>query len=153
MSEANLWTRVRNAVGHRGHFARIEFNPDAGIPDVTYCVQAIEGHIELKFADAIPARENTRVFGTDGLRDSQVAWISKRIRAGGRVWIMAQVDRYLFLVPGWYCLTFNEMTFFQLGRVAAWTCGPVVKEAGWQQFLDTLVSKKAGFQYKRELDR
>lgn len=48
-----------------------------GIPDVNYCFEGIEGWIEFK------ATEGWRV----DVRPEQVAWIERRGRAGGRVFL------------------------------------------------------------------
>lgn len=121
MSESRLWDRLRGAIGRSGHFVRLEFNPEAGIPDVDYCVRGEEGKIELKYADRRPSREGTAVFTTGGLRDPQVVWIYQRVRHGGRVWILPQIGDRLFLVPGSYCRMFNAMTHHQIEKAAVWS--------------------------------
>lgn len=71
-----------------------------GIPDMNYCHHGVEGWIECK--------------ATDGwvvdLRPEQVAWMMRRHRAGGRVWILvrqrgaargdAKARDVLWLAPG-----------------------------------------------------
>lgn len=122
MSEATLWDNLRNNLGHRGHFVRLEFNPEAGIPDVEYCIKGIEGKLELKYRDEIPARENTPVFHDGGLRDSQIVWLWRRVvKHGGRADILAQVQRKLFLIDGAECRSFNDLTMMQLAKAALWS--------------------------------
>ncbi len=50
----------------------------AGVPDSNYCCDGIEGWIENKIV-----RSGDRV----GIRPQQVAWLERRIRSGGRVFI------------------------------------------------------------------
>lgn len=138
MSEATLWDRIRNTIGHRGHFARIEFNPDAGIPDVTYCVKGEEGFIELKYTDSAPARESTAVFTNGGLRTSQVGWIHKRVKVGGRVWILPQIGDELLLIPGRHCRVFNGMTLHLLRKAASWSASAPIGPGDWEGLLDAL---------------
>jgi hypothetical protein len=133
MSEAALWQRIRAAVGHRGHFSRIEFNPTEGYPDTSYCIRGEEGHMELKYVASAPARENTPCFGVHGLRPAQVAWIHTRCKHGGRVYIVGGVGNVLVIVPGTEARRFNAMTFFQLGKV-----GAVISPGDWNGFLDAL---------------
>lgn len=121
MSEASLWTSIRNNIGQRGHFTRIEFNPEAGVPDVDYCLKGEEGKIELKYIARAPSRDNTQVFGEHGLRDSQIAWIHTRVRHGGRVWILAQIDRGLYLVPGTQCRYFNSLPLHLIAKASHWS--------------------------------
>ena len=139
MSEHNLWVRIRSNIGHRGHFVRMEFNPEAGIPDVDYCIKGTEGKIELKYAAAAPVRLNTAVFTNGGLRDAQVAWIYTRVRYGGRVWILPQIGELLYLVPGKYCRQFNNMTLHQIEKASAWASDErQISAKDWHQLLAIL---------------
>lgn len=129
MSEHNLWENIRNKIGHTGHFVRIEFNITPGIPDVSFATHGVEGYMELKHTSQAPTRANTRVFGPDGLRDDQVTWIFKRTRAKGNVWIVPQIGQEIYLVPGSYCRTFNDMTHHQIQKASA-DYGPA-QDLGW----------------------
>ena len=136
MSEHNLWVRIRSNIGDRGHFVRMEFNPEAGIPDVDYCIKGVEGKIELKYTASVPARANTAVFTNGGLRDAQIAWIYTRVRHGGRVWILPQIGERLFLVPGKYCREFNSMTTHQIDKAATWSSeGRVMALQDWEHMV------------------
>jgi len=54
MSEAALWRALDAGLGHRGHFSRVESHEtSAGIPDVDYCLNGVESHIELKFGRTV----------------------------------------------------------------------------------------------------
>jgi hypothetical protein len=141
MSEANLWDNIRNNLGHRGHFSRIEFNPTEGHPDVSYCIKGIEGHMELKFIPRAPARMTTAVF-TDhhGLRDSQKAWIHTRVKHKGRVAIVAQVGEIIFVVPGFEWRRFNQMTYFDLGKACIWGDRP-----GWASLYGALIEPQTRY--------
>lgn len=48
-----------------------------GVPDLNYCYNGIEGWIELKFTTAWAVK----------MEPGQVAWIERRKRAGGRVFL------------------------------------------------------------------
>lgn len=134
MSEANLWKRIRDNVGHRGHFSRIEFNPTDGYPDTSYCIKGEEGHMELKYVERAPARENTPCFGDQhGLRPAQIGWIHTRIKHRGRVYIVGGVGDLILVVPGTECRAFNQMTYFQLGKA-----GLVIAQGDWEGFLAAL---------------
>lgn len=123
MTEASLWDRMRRGVGAlaRVDFQRVENMIEDGTPDVNYCCEhGREGWIELKYRDVIPARASTAVFRFNGLRDSQVDWITRRSEHGGRVWIFAQVSDHLLLVGGEHAERFNLMTLSQLVCAASW---------------------------------
>ena len=51
-----------------------------GVPDVNYCIGGMEGWLELK------ATENWSV----PFRPGQPGWIARRVRAGGRVFILTR---------------------------------------------------------------
>lgn len=72
------------------HWVRIETGTATGVPDVNYCFQRVEGWIELKKADA----------NVVDVRATQVAWIERRKRAGGRVFIMVRRRRDMWLFDG-----------------------------------------------------
>src|SRR5690554_4065341 len=97
MSEARLWRTLRDAVGKKGHWDRIESHAvSQGRPDVNACRRGKTVDIELKVYDV---RRGGFV-----LRSSQNTWMINRTRAGGRVWIFARFDHVdgetYFLIPG-----------------------------------------------------
>lgn len=143
MSEKRLWDRVREAVGDCGHFDRLENNPVPGMFDVNFCINGVEGHIELKFRADVPKREGTAVFKQKGLRDAQILWGTKRLEAGGRLFVLAQVGRMLYLCPGSYILLreFNEMPLTRINSWADWSAGPTITTAEWSMFLNILRRK------------
>jgi hypothetical protein len=66
----------------RNHLPKIHWTPvespmTQGIPDTNWCIDGVEGWIEFK---------QTRANKVD-LGPSQVGWIHRRWRHGGRVWI------------------------------------------------------------------
>jgi hypothetical protein len=96
-----------------------------GVPDTNACHEGVEWWIEYK------ATGTGRVV----LRPLQVAWISRRMRAGGRVWVAVRhqhgggvrrglpVDE-LLLVPGQHVLALAQQGLVP-GLVAArWPGGP-----------------------------
>jgi hypothetical protein len=109
------------------HFERVENAVSAGTPDVDYCVGGAHGKIELKFSPRHPTRlETTPVLGRqEGLRRSQVIWITRRLRAGGRVFVMIGTpqETWLVNVRGWRPVdleNLDRLTVLQLRFEAAW---------------------------------
>ncbi len=99
-SEKALWRMVRRiADGEpRADFTRIEDALAAGVPDVNWCIQGVEGWLELKHVPKWPARPTSRV--DVGLRPSQRDWLKDRWRCGGNAYVLAQVGREYFLFRG-----------------------------------------------------
>ena len=89
MSETDLWQELDKCMGKSWHASRVEsHSTSAGIPDVDYCYRG-DGHVELKFGDKIP-----------NIRDSQVRWLSRRSKYGGKCYILTKV-KLIFLKPEW----------------------------------------------------
>lgn len=111
MSESTLWTYVRDKLLPPGiHATRIENGVSAGFPDVHYTVRHENNHvstgsIELKFL-----RKKNPPFGDDGLNQDQILWIRDELEVGGKVWIVAEVDRHICLIRGLYFKEFNKWT-------------------------------------------
>lgn len=150
MSEANLWTRVRKAVGHLGHFDRLEYNPVDGIPDVDFCIDGIEGKVELKYREGAPARARTACYASHpNLREAQEAWIKRRLRNGGRVFILAQIGDYLYLLHGAEAPQFNALTLAEFERRALWQGGPRIDTDEWADLIKTLTRATFAFPKRR----
>lgn len=74
MSEKTLRKYVAGII--QGDVSQIESHATAnGIPDTNYCVDGVEGWIELKFT-----KNNERI----KVRPSQWVWFRRRIRAGAK---------------------------------------------------------------------
>lgn len=123
MSESNLWSRFRDAAKEFAFLQRVENMVGEGVPDahLTSRINGVAAWVELKFCPAIPKREATQVFGSHGLRPEQIAWIYCRAIVGARVWILAQVDKHVFLIHGRFAREFNSMSFAQLTEAASWS--------------------------------
>jgi hypothetical protein len=74
MSEKTLRKYVAGLI--HGHCSQVESHATAnGIPDTNYCIDGVEGWIELKFV-----RGNDKI----KVRPSQASWFKKRLKAGAK---------------------------------------------------------------------
>lgn len=93
MSEHNLWELMRDRMGNRWHASRVESRlTSAGIPDINYCIQGHESHIELKYSDDGSAPK---------VRSTQTNWFRDRVKAGGRPWVFSLIevgDRKMYML-------------------------------------------------------
>jgi hypothetical protein len=114
----------------RFHFERIENIVGDGTPDVDYCIDGVEGGIELKFSDTAPRRDTSQVLGIGhGMRRSQIVYAARRTWAGGLCWCLIgnQQATWLIDLRG---RTPQEMDALavasaaSLRQIAAWHCGP-----------------------------
>jgi hypothetical protein len=141
-SEQQLWNRVRGAVGHRVRMKRIESPITPGLPDVNYLFKGgEEGWFEMKYREWVPARPTTSVFSSRGLSEEQIGELRARIKLGGRAWIVAGVDRAVFLIHGKYAEVFNAWNMRQLMARASWKGGSQIAPAAWGDFLQILRGK------------
>jgi hypothetical protein len=138
MDEVGFWSDrirpnlVRNcqAMGLRFHLERIENIVSDGTPDVDYCIDGIQGGIELKFSDTAPVRDTSQVLGlAHGMRRSQIIYASRRVWAGGLCWCLIGNRQGTWLVD-LRPLTPEQMADLavasaaSLGQMATWRCGP-----------------------------
>lgn len=75
-----------------GHWQAIETGGvGLGVPDSNFCIDGVEGWIEFKKTD----------HWKPTLRPEQIAWIHRRWRQGGNVWIaVRRIEKELWLVRG-----------------------------------------------------
>lgn len=135
MSEADFWTEIRVAIGDYGHFSRVE-SPETspGIPDLDFCIDGVEGHIELKYGDTTK---------TPKIRPTQVRWFRDRVNNGGRPWL------FVLLVTGKakHYLLFHGAQVPSLSRVNhllwdGYTIHHWVDKMDWKDFISILCSKR-----------
>lgn len=113
--EASLWDYLRTVLPATGHYSRIESATCPGFPDVHYTLLGYSGTIELKVGDP----KFKKPFAKKGLRKSQIDWIEEEDKSNGKVWIIAQVERFIFLVDGnVYFYHFNSFDLNELKRLA-----------------------------------
>ena len=98
---------------------RVENLCDSGMPDVYYEPlqrDATPGWLELKCAEKLPARPMTPVFGSRGLRTSQINWADDHPRS--RIFVLARFGNEMGLYNRRLLFTFNGLTIEQL-RIGA----------------------------------
>ena len=94
MKELSLWRWLSHAqvrLGKDLHLCRVE-NGDCspGFPDVEGCYKGTQFFLELK-VKTVPVRERTPI--RPKFQKSQPNWHRKRLTAGGRSFILFQLDR------------------------------------------------------------
>lgn len=142
MSERNLWERCRKPLAAFGHLQRVETGlmTGAGVPDVNYCFNGVEGWMELKHGD-LPARAATVVFRSQrGLAPAQIEWQLYRRKCGGIVWNLIQVGKWVMLVNGEHAAKINHCTLDELLALAAWKRSGALHAADWKAAVEVLRS-------------
>jgi hypothetical protein len=117
-----------------GHWQRVELGAiGPGVPDTNYVLDGSEGWIEYKKAQGI------RI----DIRPAQVAWLTRRADAGGRVWIAvrrrtARIDS-LYLFHGNHAMNLIDRDFRDVAAMGIWDGGP--QQWDWNQIREILVEK------------
>lgn len=98
-TEKQMWNYMRAPLKSYGtHFTRIESGETSlGQPDLNFCVNGVDGNIELK----ISATLNRKIT----LRPAQHRWFKSRINAGSTSsWVMAYItkEKIWLLIRGDY---------------------------------------------------
>jgi hypothetical protein len=93
-----------------GRWERVENGVIAGMPDVNFCVAGMEGWIELKKASK-PAKMSTVLFKSQrGLDKEQENWHHFQAKNGGDSWVLIQIDREFYAIPGVLAPEINQYT-------------------------------------------
>ncbi len=80
MRESYLWAQLKAALGSSAHLCRVENSAGNGISDVNCCRDGREVWIELKMFSGKRLH----------FKNSQLIWITTRIKFGGWVWVLAR---------------------------------------------------------------
>lgn len=100
---------------------RIENLVVAGMPDINYCIDGIDGWIEMK-SPKEPLRESSKLFADNHkLNQDQKNWFLRQYNAGGRAFILICTDVRWMLIDGSLADIINDMTGDELWKIANWS--------------------------------
>ena len=116
--EQRLWDRLRKAAAGRIHTERIENLVGVGRPDVDTLVAGSFVPVELKYVEAWPARESTRVLGAAGLTQVQKNWHLNWRHWGGTSLIVVGVADEVFTFSGATADAVNDYNVIQFRNAA-----------------------------------
>lgn len=92
MSERALSKTLMRHLKSVGHATRVENLATIGMPDVSYCINGCEGHIENKWLLSWHKRDRERIVGVRHFTAQQRKWALDRAKAGGRTFVLLQVQ-------------------------------------------------------------
>lgn len=122
LREQRLWDRMRSHLPPDVRAERVENAAGDGFPDVLLKSRwsPLVWGCELKAVDVLPLRASTRVFGDEGLRQSQKNWMVDWYNYNGCGIIVCSVGRaeglFHWAIPGNLGDVFNSMTLADLRR-------------------------------------
>jgi hypothetical protein len=99
------------------------------VPDGNFCSGGVEGWVEFK------AARGWRV----PLAPTQVAWIERRVRAGGKVLVAVRRDRSMWLFDGSVARQLMTQDLRAVPHLGEWHGGP--SRWDWSRIGALLVSK------------
>jgi hypothetical protein len=109
MAEKTLWKYLRDGMKGRWDACRHEDRLTAGVPDVSYGLQGINGWIELKELK----RSTKGQLRLPRLTIEQRRWLTYRGRKGGNCWILVRVGRDYILINGEDAFQIEELSLNQ----------------------------------------
>lgn len=111
-SEAKFRLDLIELIKHwGGHVSAVESHYSSpGIPDLDYCLDGVEGHIELKFWGAKPPE----------IRPTQIAWMRDRVKAGGHPLMVMVRGPEIYICHGQSATFLGRKPRLEHWRKAAW---------------------------------
>ncbi len=111
---------------------RIENSAGAGTPDVNFCIEGVNGWIELK-APIEPKRKTSRLFPNKvhQLSLSQRNWFLQQKNAGGKAFIFVTTNHRAMLFDSRIFDRINMMSVQELIDESLWHCETPVGKIEW----------------------
>jgi len=133
MTEKNDYKKLRTRMKKPlDRLERIENVVGVGTPDVNYCIEGVEGWIEIK-SPLAPKRKTTAVLKSQhNLSQDQMNWFKKQFNAGGNGFILICMKTKWMLVDGSWADQINEMTINRLLEISAWRAGAPIFDGQWE---------------------
>ena len=96
-----MWTSLRPALvmSERDDAIRVENPAWPGTPDVSWCIDGVEGWLELKQINHWPKRIDD-ILVVSHFTPQQRMWLTRRHNAGGRTHLLIKVDVEWILLRG-----------------------------------------------------
>jgi hypothetical protein len=135
MSESSDYkTFRRNVIGPHDRIDRIENVMVAGMPDVNFCIDGVEGWIEQK-SPKEPKRKSTKLFGSNHkVSVDQSNWMKRQTTAGGKAYFLIVTDLRWLLLDGAWADEINNMSVNQIVAASAWHYEkPIRDKEAWEQ--------------------
>jgi hypothetical protein len=132
VNEATFWKTVvrplllRATRGHRVHMERVENAVANGTPDVDFCINGVSGKLELKWGVRRASPQAAVLGKRRGMRRSQVVWAMRRVRAGGRVFVVVGCPQHVWVLDA------RTMTKEQLMEVGVYGRDQLDEVAKWR---------------------
>ena len=113
---------------------RIENVVGSGTPDISYCIDGVNGWIEMKSPRHEPKNDSSRLLTKHNhpLSQEQKNWFLTQRNAGGRAFILICTDKRWMLINGRWADEINDMTVNELWKIASWSMTKPISKEYWK---------------------
>lgn len=151
MLEKQLYQRIKEIEesyrGNTARWMRVENVLLPGVPDINYCINGIEGWLELK-CPPVKANEKSSVFGGGhGVSPAQLAWALSQSRAGGRCFLLTGNEHFTclhdmcWLSEHYSATALNKLSRQEFIRLAVAYSGRKLDKAAWSDMRGHLMEE------------
>lgn len=150
MSEKNAYQNIRNNIlkvrpkgsVYLDRFDRVENAIGSGMPDVNYCIEGIEGWLEIK-SPVEPKRPTTPLFGSNhNVSQEQINWFCRQRQSGGNSFLLIQTNKRYMLIGQYFVDEINSLCMPDLLDYSFWTVErPVMNPSDWVVLRELLCRK------------
>lgn len=109
---------------------RIENVVGVGTPDVNFCINGVDGWIEMK-SPKEPVRKTSKLLNHP-LNQDQKNWFLRQCNAGGRAFILICTNKRWMLIDGSLADVINDMTVNELWKIASWSMTKPISKEYWK---------------------
>ena len=121
---------------------RIENVVGVGTPDVNYCIEGMEGWIEIK-SPTTPKRKGTPLFGSNHkLSQDQKNWFKRQCNAEGNGFILICMKSRWLLIDGCWADKVNDLTVMELIDISTWHVNTPIYTGQWETLREALLCQK-----------
>lgn len=140
MSEKTDFNLLRKHMSKHGdRLERIENIVGVGTPDINYCIDGVEGWIELK-SPKEPIGPHSKLFSDNHkLNMAQRNWFLRQRNAGGRAYILICTNKRWMLIDGKHADEINKLTVGQLHNMAEWRVIKPMVPFNWGDLREVLI--------------
>lgn len=151
MLEKQLYQRIKEIEesyrGNTARWMRVENVLLPGVPDINYCINGIEGWLELK-CPPVKANEKSSVFGGGhGVSPAQLAWALSQSRAGGRCFLLTGNEHFTclhdmcWLAEHYSATALNKLSRQEFIRLAVAYSGRKLDKDAWSDMRGHLMEE------------
>ena len=143
MTEQNDYKRLRmNMKQPMDRLERIENVVGIGTPDINFCIEGMEGWVEMK-SPTTPKKKGTPLFGSNHkLSQDQKNWFKKQCNAKGNGYILICTKPRWMLIDGCWADKVNDLTVPELIKLSAWHASVPIYSGQWSTLREVLQCRK-----------